>query len=125
MIARETRHGLVGDGFKRGRIERKICREPVQADLVLSYSGLHMVSDPEPAVGELARCLKPGGRLVGTTFLAGGTRRARALLALGARRGHPLPPAREDLLRWLTDAGITDVQIGPQSGFAAFSGRRA
>jgi ubiquinone/menaquinone biosynthesis C-methylase UbiE len=99
--------------------------DDAQADLVLSYSGLHMVSDPEPAVGELARCLKPGGRLVGTTFLAGGTRRARALLALGARRGHPLPPAREDLLRWLTDAGITDVQIGPQSGFAAFSGRRA
>ena len=96
-----------------------------QADLVLSYSGLHMVNDPERAVGELARCLKPGGHLVGTTFLAGGTRRARALLGIGARRGHPLPPAREDLVRWLTDAGIADAQVGPQPGFAAFGGRRA
>ena len=29
-----------------------------EADLVLSYSGLHMVSDPERAVRELARCLE-------------------------------------------------------------------
>lgn len=96
-----------------------------EADLVLSYSGLHMVSDPERAVRELARCLKPGGRLIGTTFLAGGTRRARALLGIGARRGHPRPPAREDLVRWLTEASIADAQIGPQPGFAAFGGRRA
>jgi ubiquinone/menaquinone biosynthesis C-methylase UbiE len=95
-----------------------------EADLVLSYSGLHMVSDPERAVRELTRCLKPGGHLVGTTFLAGGTRRARALLGIGARRGHPWPPAREDLVHWLTDAGIADAQVGPQPGFAAFSGRR-
>jgi ubiquinone/menaquinone biosynthesis C-methylase UbiE len=32
-----------------------------EADLVLSYSGLHMVSDPERAVRELARCLKQAG----------------------------------------------------------------
>jgi ubiquinone/menaquinone biosynthesis C-methylase UbiE len=96
-----------------------------EADLVLSYSGLHMVSDPERAVGELARCLKPGGRLVGATFLADGTRRTRALHGISARRGHPRPPAREDLVRWLTDAGIADAQIGPQPGFAVFGGRRA
>lgn len=99
--------------------------DDAQADLVLSYSGLHMVSDPERAVRELARCLKPGGRLVGTTFLAGGARRAQALLAIGALQGHPLPPTREDLLRWLTDAGITNAQVGPQPGFAVFGGHRA
>jgi len=33
-----------------------------QADLFLSYSGLHMVEDPEQAVDEIARSLKPGGR---------------------------------------------------------------
>jgi SAM-dependent methyltransferase len=96
-----------------------------EADLVLSYSGLHMVSNPEQAVRELARCLKPGGRLVGTTFLAGGSWRSRALLGVNARKGHLLPPAREDLVRWLTDAGIEDAQVGPQPGFATFGGRRA
>jgi SAM-dependent methyltransferase len=95
-----------------------------EADLVLSYSGLHMVSDPQRAVRELSRCLKPDGRLLGTTFLAGGSRRTRALLGLSARRGHPWPPAREDLLRWLTDAGIADAYVGSQPGFAVFGGRR-
>jgi ubiquinone/menaquinone biosynthesis C-methylase UbiE len=94
-----------------------------EADLFLSYSGLHMVDDPERAVREIARCLKPGGEVVGTTFLAEGSRRARALFALGARRGHALPPRREDLRRWLESAGLTNVEIGPQPGFAVFGAR--
>jgi ubiquinone/menaquinone biosynthesis C-methylase UbiE len=118
------RRGLSGVEFVAGDM-LALSIDDGQADLVLSYSGLHMVSDPERAVGELARCLKPGGRLLGTTFLAGGARRAQTLLGIGARRGHPLPPAREDLLRWLTAAGIADAQVGPQPGFAAFSGHRA
>lgn len=95
-----------------------------QADLFLSYSGLHMINDPEQAINEIARCLKPGGQLIGTTFLAQGPRRARALFAIGSRSGHPLPPSREDLHRWLTTAGIADATIGPQPGFAAFSGHK-
>jgi len=42
-----------------------------QAELFLSYSGLHMLE-------EIARCLKHGGQVVGTTFLAEGARRSRA-----------------------------------------------
>jgi len=30
-------------------------------------------------VAEIARCLKPGGRLIGTTFLSDGSWRARAI----------------------------------------------
>jgi ubiquinone/menaquinone biosynthesis C-methylase UbiE len=95
-----------------------------QADLFLSYSGLHMINDPEQAINEIARCLKPGGQLIGTTFLAQGPRRARALFGIGSRSGHPLPPRREDLQRWLTTAGIADAAIGPQPGFAAFTGHK-
>ncbi len=95
-----------------------------EADLFLSYSGLHMVGDPQKAVAEMARCLKPGGRLIGTTFLADGPRRARALFKAGSYRGHPLPPRREDLRRWLAAAGFDDPTIGPQAGFAVFEGRR-
>jgi ubiquinone/menaquinone biosynthesis C-methylase UbiE len=93
-----------------------------QADLFLSYSGLHMVNDPGRALSEIARCLKPSGRLIGTTFLSGGTRRARALFGIGGRRGHAVPPRREDLHRWLISAGIAEPRIGPHVGFAAFSG---
>lgn len=96
-----------------------------EVDLFLAYSGLHMVGDQERAVREIGRCLKPGGELVGTTFFADGSRRSRALFALGARKGHALPPRREDLRRWLGSADLTEVEIGPQPGFAAFSARRA
>jgi ubiquinone/menaquinone biosynthesis C-methylase UbiE len=96
-----------------------------EADLVLCYSGLHMLEDPEVAVTELARCLKPGAELLGTTFLAEGSRRQRALFELDRRGGNPTPPRREDLRDWLQKAGILDVVIEPERGFAVFRGRKA
>lgn len=95
-----------------------------EVDLFLSYSGLHMVPNPERVIAEIARCLKPGGRLIGTTFLADGPRRARAIFAAGSRRGHPLPPNRADLRVWLETSGFVDPTIGPQRGFATFGGRK-
>ncbi len=122
--ARATRRGLSRVEFVAADM-LALPFDDGEVDLMLSYSGLHMVNDPEQAVREFARCLKPDGRLIGTTFLAGGTRRTRALFGIGSRQDHPLPPAREDLVRWLTDAGIADAQVGPQRGFAVFGGRRA
>jgi SAM-dependent methyltransferase len=99
--------------------------EDAMADLCLSYSGLHCVPDPERAVHETVRCLKPGGRLVGTTFLAGGTRRQRLLFELGRRRGHPMPAFGADELRgWLSDAGIEAPEVASDSGFVLFGGQR-
>jgi ubiquinone/menaquinone biosynthesis C-methylase UbiE len=95
-----------------------------EVDLFLSYSGLHMVPDPQKAIAEIARCLKPGGRLIGTTFLSDASRRARALFRIGSYGGHPLPPSREALGGWLDAAGFERPTIGPQPGFAAFGGRK-
>jgi len=95
-----------------------------EADLFLSYSGLHMIGDPESAVREIWRCLKPGGEVVGTTFFSDGSWRARTIFALGERRGHALPPSRADLRRWLDAAGFAEPEIGPEPGFAAFSARK-
>jgi ubiquinone/menaquinone biosynthesis C-methylase UbiE len=95
-----------------------------EADLFLSYSGLHMLQSAEPAIHEIARCLKPGGRVVGTTFIAEGSRRSRAIFYLGSRRGHPVPPARADLRRWLVAAGLIDVEVGQGPTFVAFSARK-
>jgi ubiquinone/menaquinone biosynthesis C-methylase UbiE len=95
-----------------------------QADVVLCYSGLHMLAEPQLAARELARCLKPGGELVGTTFLREGSRRQRLLFGIGHRQGHALPPRARDLRRWLQEAGIEQLRIDPQEGFAVFAGRK-
>ncbi len=94
------------------------------ADLFLSFSGLHMVHEPALAVAEIARCLRPGGEVVGTAFLLDGARRQRALFRSGRWLGHPEPPSHAALRDAFAAAGITDVVIAPERGFAAFSGRR-
>ena len=99
--------------------------ERASADLFACFSGLHMLADPARAMREIARCLKPGGEVIGTTFLLEGGRRQRALFAAGARRGHPEPPPRGALVEMFEAAGIERVQIAPREGFAAFSGVRA
>lgn len=99
--------------------------EDEMADLCLSYSGLHCVFDPERAVVEAVRCLKPGGTLVGTTFLAGGARRQRFLFEMGRRRGHPMPSFDADDLRgWLRAAGIEAPLVEGERGFVSFRGSR-
>jgi len=95
-----------------------------EVDLFLSCSGLHMVREPQRAINEIARCLKPGGRVIGTAFFSDGSRRARWIFAAGARRGHALPPDRGELANWLTAAGLAKPTIGPQPTFAAFSARK-
>lgn len=96
-----------------------------EVDLFLSFSGLHMITEPERAVGEIARCLKPGGRLIGTTFLSDGSRRAKAVFKAGSFRGHALPPERSRLFQWLEAAGLEEPAIGPQPGFTSFEAKRA
>jgi ubiquinone/menaquinone biosynthesis C-methylase UbiE len=93
-------------------------------DLFVSFSGLHMLPEPELAVQEIARCLKPGGKLIGTTFLREGKRRQRFLFRSGSLLGHPEPPLYAELHEALSSAGIADLVIGPKRGFAAFSGRK-
>jgi SAM-dependent methyltransferase len=95
------------------------------ADLCVSYSGLHMVGDPVAAIGEMARCLKPGGELVGSTLLADGSWRHRTLLGGGMRTGLTgrLLHA-EELRSALAAAGIADPAVSPERGMGVFRGRR-
>jgi SAM-dependent methyltransferase len=95
--------------------------EDCVADLCLSYGGLHCVPDPDTALAEIARCLRPGGRLVGSAFLAEGSRRQRRLLS-GDDFGHA--GTADDLRRWLRECGLTDVSVDRDDGLAVFSARR-
>ncbi len=136
-IAADISPKMIGRAQRRARKRRlgqvefvgaDMTRLPLRsaaADVVLCYSGLHMLEDPREALCEFARCLRPGGLLTGTTFLLDDlSGRARRLFEIGARRGHAIPPERDELFSYLTEAGFSEPTIGPQAGFAAFSARR-
>jgi len=99
----------------------RLAFEDATADLCLSYGGLHCVERPQAALAEMARCLRPGGRLFGSTFLAQGSRRQRLLLrnddfgSTGDAR---------DLQGWLHAAGLTAVTVDRDDGLAVFSATR-
>jgi SAM-dependent methyltransferase len=109
-------------------LEGDMCALPLEdssADVFCSFSGLHMIDDPKPAIAEIARVVKPGGRVLGSVFTADGSRRQRALFAAGARQGHaPLHGTSADYAEWLRGAGLRDVEI-TDGGFAVFRARGA
>jgi SAM-dependent methyltransferase len=90
-------------------------------DLFLSHFGLHCFADPRAAVEEIARTLRPGGRLVGSALVPAAGRRARLLVQ--PNRGGFGPVATADQLEsWMTAAGL-EVALDRRGAFAYFSGR--
>jgi ubiquinone/menaquinone biosynthesis C-methylase UbiE len=92
--------------------------EDHRIELCLSYGGLHCLASPQAALAEMTRCLRPGGRLLGSTFLAQGSRRQRTLLR-NEDFGHT--GSASDLQHWLTSCGLTHVTIDREDGLAVFS----
>jgi ubiquinone/menaquinone biosynthesis C-methylase UbiE len=77
-------------------------------DLCVSFNGLHCLPDPAAAIREIARCLKPGGRLVGDFATRGQVPRADAYMVLMRASGTFGPGGTlADARRWFTDAGLT------------------
>jgi SAM-dependent methyltransferase len=95
---------------------------PGSADLVFSHFGLHCFPDPEAALREAARCMRPGGRLEGSMIASGPSRRQRFLVRpdLGA-----FGPAGTvtDLRRWLQRAQLDTERVWESGCFAYFSAR--
>jgi len=125
MLARARRRAAHHPNAEVRLIEGDMSRlalEDGTADLCLSYGGLHCVEHPQAALTEMARCLRPGGRLLGSTFLAQGSLRQRLLLRnddFGSAGSAP------DLRGWLHDAGLTDVSVDRDDGLAVFSATRS
>lgn len=117
MLARAQRR--VGASSPVEFIVADVAALPVAdgvADLVLSYNGLHCFPDPGSAVCEMSRCMKPGGMLVGTTFVR--QRHARAdffLKTLGRLRILGPSGTLEDVLAWF-EAAALDVRDLETSG---------
>ncbi len=122
---RARRRALDQIEFAVADITRLPLRSGV-ADVVLCHGGLEAAGDPGEALGELARCLQPGGLLTGTSFFGDEPgARARSAFWLRQRRGRALPPRRRELFAALATAGFCEATIGPQPGFAGFSARKS
>lgn len=108
--------------FTEANIER-MPFDDNEFDLCVSFNGLHCLPDPAAAIREIARCLKPGGRLVGDSVVRGAG--LRQDLAIGVLRRAGVFGAGgtfDDLRRWLTDAGLTVDRLrrsGPIAHFTA------
>ncbi|MGH2959378.1 MAG: class I SAM-dependent methyltransferase, partial [Solirubrobacterales bacterium] len=99
---------------------RELPLPDASADHLISFSGLHMINDPERAVAEFARVLKPGGTIVGTSFVWAGARRKRFLWKLEERRGIAVPPADAAAVEsMLAEAGFDRITV-TGNGFVNF-----
>jgi ubiquinone/menaquinone biosynthesis C-methylase UbiE len=94
------------------------------ADLLFSFWGLHCFPDPAAALLEAARILKPGGRIVGSSFLRGKeTLRQRFFIRPHVGDFGPLGTQAE-IESWLAAAGL-DLTSKERSGpFLFFEARK-
>lgn len=94
-------------------------------DLCLCYNSLHCFRDPAAAVAEMARCLKPGGRFVGTMVIRGCGRRWDRRIRLWQLQGTFGPGGTEqDLRRWVHVAGLTVTRLERSGAWALIEARK-
>jgi SAM-dependent methyltransferase len=110
--------GLDQIEFVEGDAEHIPC-ESSSVDLFLSYWGLHCMPHPDAAVREIARCLRRGGRVVGTMICRGPRLRQRLFVRPGAGGFGPGGTV-DELAGWLAAAGLTASRLELSGPFAYF-----
>jgi ubiquinone/menaquinone biosynthesis C-methylase UbiE len=94
-------------------------------DLCVCFNSLHCFDEPEAALDEIARCLRPGGRLLGDAAVRGAGRRYDRLIALYRRRGvFGRVATVQDLRAWLEEAGLRGANVERDGAIAYFDAGR-
>jgi len=92
-------------------------------DMVVSFTGLHCFPDPERAVVEIARVLKPGGVLTGSALLNDSGLRFEPLRRAGRVAGLLGPGCTStELAGWLAAEQIADVVLEKSGAISYFRG---
>jgi SAM-dependent methyltransferase len=118
---RATARGLTGVELV-GAEATAIPGQDGAADLFLSYWGLHCFDDPAAALAEAARVLKPGGRLIGSTFLLGRDGLRQRLLVRPGAGDFGRVGTQAEVESWIAAAGLnltSAKRSGPMLFFEA------
>lgn len=113
-------------GVQTREVDVQDLDEPDETyDLVLTFTGLHCFPDPAGAVRELARVLRPGGRIVGSAFVTDAGLRWRPVHVAGRAIGVLGPGGtHRDVGRWFESAGLVDVRPERSGAFTYVSARK-
>jgi SAM-dependent methyltransferase len=98
--------------------------DQAEFDLCVTFTGLHCFPDPAAAIREMARVVRPGGELRGTSVVRGsGVRQDMfvRLMQVGGVFGPGL--TFEQLRSSLVAAGLIDVRVRRDGGVAYFAAR--
>jgi ubiquinone/menaquinone biosynthesis C-methylase UbiE len=120
--AEAARRGLAGIDFVHADVG-DIPFGDATFDLCLSYNGLHCFRDPQLALAEMTRVLRPGGQLRGTAVVAGAGWIPAACVAIFRHAGQFASVGRaEDIERWLAAAGIAQPKVRQRGAYVLFYG---
>jgi ubiquinone/menaquinone biosynthesis C-methylase UbiE len=110
--AEANRHGIHGIEFVEADVEA-LPFEERSFDLVVTYTGLHCFLDPPAAICEMARVLRPGGELRGTSVIKRSRFRPRPPEHLSQRRARLL---LRSSAWWKPSAQRLDARASRKSG---------